>query len=347
MKGRETKAAPSADLLVCFPSRAHLTLMPKPICSPARPSEPNKRHHNHNHHRHNSLKKSSTRGGGGGGGGGQASPMLWSKTKPMDSEISEPTSPKVTCAGQIKVRPKTSSCKSWQSVMEEIERIHNNRAKQKKKPSWAQAFGFKKDVMQFLTCLRRIKFDFRCFGAFPEHSDITTDDEDIEVEEENEEEKEYRENHVSTEGSDSNENSATVFSKWFMVLQENQNNKLCKETDIDESIAAPSAPPPNALLLMRCRSAPAKTWLEEKQEEEEEEKEKEDEDEEEIIGRGKEEIKAKSLKCLMEEEKRKTKEMNNMVVMKYDTDFYKISSDIAKETWVVGDPFSRSRSWKR
>ena len=137
MKGRETKAAPSADLLVCFPSRAHLTLMPKPICSPARPSEPNKRHHNHNHHRHNSLKKSSTRGGG--GGGGQASPMLWSKTKPMGPEISEPTSPKVTCAGQIKVRPKTSSCKSWQSVMEEIERIHNNRAKQKKKPSWARS----------------------------------------------------------------------------------------------------------------------------------------------------------------------------------------------------------------
>lgn len=347
MKGREAKAAPSADLLVCFPSRAHLTLMPKPICSPARPSEQNKRHHNHNHnhnqhhHRHHSLKKSSTIRGG-----GQASPLLWSKTKPMDSEISEPTSPKVTCAGQIKVRHKTNtSCKNWQSVMEEIERIHNNRNKHKKKPSWVEAFGFKKEVMQFLTCLRRIRFDFRCFGTFPEQSDITTDDEDIEVEEN--EEEENRENH--TEGSD--ENSRTVFSKWFMVLQENQNNTLCKERDRpcqddDDSIAAvPAVPPSNALLLMRCRSAPAKTWLEEKEQEEREQEEDEDEDE---IGRVKEEGKAKSLKSLMEEEKRKKKE--NMVVMKYDTDFYQISSDIAKETWIVGgmkDPFSRSRSWKR
>lgn len=352
MKGREAKAAPSADLLVCFPSRAHLTLMPKPICSPARPSEQNKRHHNHNHnhnqhhHRHHSLKKSSTIRGG-----GQASPLLWSKTKPMGSEISEPTSPKVTCAGQIKVRHKTNtSCKNWQSVMEEIERIRNNRNKHKRKPSWVEAFGFKKEVMQFLTCLRRIRFDFRCFGTFPEQSDITTDDEDIEVEEDGE--VENRENH--TEGSD--ENSRTVFSKWFMVLQENQNNTLCKERDRpcqdddDDSIAAaPAVPPSNALLLMRCRSAPAKTWLEEKEQEdreqEEEEEEKEDEDE---IGRVKEERKAKSLKSLMEEEKRKKKE--NMVVMKYDTDFYQISSDIAKETWIVGgmkDPFSRSRSWKR
>lgn len=340
MKGREAKAAPSADLLVCFPSRAHLTLMPKPICSPARPSEPNKRHHSH----HNHLKKASTRGGG------QASPLLWAKTKPMGSEISEPTSPKVTCAGQIKVRPKTSSCKSWQSVMEEIERIHHNK-RHKKRPSWIEALGFKKDIMQFLTCLRSIRFDFRCFGSFPE-SDITTEDEDDE-----EDIRECRENQVGTEGSDGSETSRTAaFSKWFMVLQENQNNKLCKQAKIeterafdDESIAAPAAPPPNALLLMRCRSAPAKDWLVEKDDDEEEEEEvEEDEHEDEEEGTRKEVSKAKSLKCLMEEEKRTKKE--NMVVMKYDNDFYKISSDIAKETWVGGgmrDPFSRSRSWKR
>ncbi|KAG2699136.1 hypothetical protein I3843_07G177800 [Carya illinoinensis] len=339
MKGREAKAAPSADLLVCFPSRAHLTLMPKPLCSPARHSEPNKRHHSHHHHHHHHVKKASTRGGG------QASPLLWAKTKPMGSEISEPTSPKVTCAGQIKVRPKTSSCKSWQSVMEEIERIHNNR-KHKKRPGWLEALGLKKDIMQFLTCLRSIRFDFRCFGSFPE-SDITTEDEDDE-----EEIGECQDNHLGTEGSDGNETSRTAFSKWFMVLQENQNNKLCKQvkretkrTYDDESIAASAVPPPNALMLMRCRSAPEKGWLVEKENEEEEEDENEDEDEE---GTGKEVRKAKSLKCLMEEEKRTKKE--NTVVMKYDTDFYKISSDIAKETWVGGgmrDPFSRSRSWKR
>lgn len=338
MKGRETKGAPSADLLVCFPSRAHLTLMPKPICSPARPSEPSKRRHHHHH-----LKKSRTRGGG-----SQASPLLWAKTKQMDSEIAEPTSPKVTCAGQIKVRHKTTSCKSWQSVMEEIERIHNNR-KHKKSSTWIDALSFKKDIMQFLTCLRRIRFDFRCFGSFS-RSDITTDDDEV-----HEEYEQYQENHGAVEESDGNEASRTVFSKWFMVLQENQNSsgfykeeRKEKERPCgDESVAAPSVPPPNALLLMRCRSAPAKSWLKEKKEEEEEEVHDEEDDDEEDSKQ--EEKKGKNLKTLIEEEKRNSKK-ESMVLMRYDTDFHKISSDIAKETWVVGgmkDPLSRSRSWKR
>ncbi|KAF2299653.1 hypothetical protein GH714_002224 [Hevea brasiliensis] len=262
MKAREAnRGAPSADLLVCFPSRAHLTLLPKPICSPARPVEPSKRHQNHRH-QHHRLKKSSTRGGG-----GQSSPLLWAKNKQMGLEIAEPTSPKVTCAGQIKVRHKSVACKSWQSVMEEIERIHNNR-KHKKRSSWMDSLGFKKDIMQFLTCLRNIRFDFRCFGSIPQ-SDITTDDD-----EGDEEDEEYRENHGGAGASDGNEASRTIFSKWFMVLQENQ-NEFCKEKRKDkeeekscsnESIATPSVPPPNALLLMRCRSAPAKSWLEEKTE---------------------------------------------------------------------------------
>lgn len=356
MKGRETKGALSADLLVCFPSRAHLTLMPKPICSPARPSDNNKRHHNHHHHhhhhhnQHHHLKKSTTRGPG------QASPLLWSKTKSMGSDISEPTSPKVTCAGQIKVRHKTSSCKSWQSVMEEIEKIHSNRHQHKKRPSWVEALGFKKDIMQFLTCLRSIRFDFRCFGSFHE-SDITTDDD----EEEEEDEDQYHENHVAVEATEDTETSRTVFSKWFMVLQEDQNNGFSKEVGKKErdsrgvgeegsAAGAPAVPPPNALLLMRCRSAPAKSWLEEKKEEEDQHHENEDAEElEEENIREKEEKKARSLKCLMEEEKRKSKE--NLILMRYDTDLYNISSEIAKETWVnvdgMRDPLSRSRSWKR
>lgn len=352
MRGREAKGAPSADLLVCFPSRAHLTLMPKPICSPARLSEPNKRHKNTHHRRHHSHhshrpKKSTT-----GSSVGQASPLLWAKDKQMGGpEITEPTSPKVTCAGQIKVRHKRSSCKSWQSVMQEIEKIHNNK-KHKKKPTWVESIGFKKEIMQFLTCLRRISFDFRCFGAFPHTETVSTDDDD------DEEEEECQEIPEAVELSDGNETPRTVFSKWFMVLQENQSNSFYKEERNkekersldDESIGASAAPPPNALLLMRCRSAPAKSWLEEKKQEEHK-KEKDDKEEEEEEDRKKEEKKTKStknLKTLMEEEKRNNKE--DMVVMTYDTDFYKISSDIAKETWVVGgmkDLLSRSRSWKR
>ncbi|KAE8659296.1 hypothetical protein F3Y22_tig00116964pilonHSYRG00573 [Hibiscus syriacus] len=328
MKGRKTKGAPSADLLVCFPSRAHLTLMlPKHICSPARPSEPNKRNH------HRLLKKSSTRNGG-----GQASPLLWAKNKHMGSEITEPTSPKVTCAGQIKVKSKTSSCKSWQSVMEEIERIH------KKRPSWMESLGFKKEVMQFLTCLPSIHFDFRCFGSFPQ-SDITTDDED-------EEEEEYQENDNNEEG---NETSRTIFSKWFMVLQENQSNGFYKEEEdkekeisLDHFDDQPAVPPSNALFLMRCRSAPAKSWLESKRVEENEKSYGEEEGEKLQECKRKDEGKRKNLRCLMDEENRKMKE--SLVVMKYGPDFRKISSDIAQETWLVGgmkDPLSRSRSWKR
>lgn len=355
MKGREAKGAPSADLLVCFPSRAHLTLMPKPLCSPARPSEASKRINHHHHHHSQSqhqpqhhLKKLNTRGAG------HASPLMWAKTKPTGPEIAEPTSPKVTCAGQIKVRPKANSCKSWQSVMEEIERIHNNRNKHKKKrPSWAESIGLKKEVMQFLTCLKNIRFDFRCFGAFPQ-ADITTDDED----DEDEDEDQYHENnHVGVEGSDGNTDQAssrTVFSKWFMVLQENQNNCYYKEEKErscsvgDSSAAAPAAPPPNALLLMRCRSAPAKSRFQDKAEEKEEEDKEDDDHEEEEEKEVIQVKKTKNLKSLMEEEKRNNKE--NLVVMAYDTDFYKISSDVAKETWVVDgmkDLLSRSRSWKR
>ncbi|CAK7347122.1 unnamed protein product [Dovyalis caffra] len=346
MKGRETKRAPSADLLVCFPSRAHLTLMPKPICSPARISEPSKPHQNrhlHQQQRRHHLKKSSTRGGG-----SRASPLFWTKTKQMGSELSEPTSPKVTCAGQIKVRHKASSCKNWQSVMEEIERIHNSK-KQTKKSTWIDSLGFKKDIMHFLTCLRNIRFDFRCFGSFPAQSDITSEDD-----EDDEEYEEYQENHAGVEGRGDNEDSRTMFSKWFMMLQENQNSTTgffkeeTKQKDRscnDKSLAAPSVPPPNALLLMRCRSAPAKSWQEEK----EEEKQQHEEEDEEKEDMKQEEKKGKNLKALMEEEKRNSKK-ENLVVMSYDTDFYKLSTDIAKETWVVGgmkDPLSRSRSWKR
>ncbi|KAF2607390.1 hypothetical protein F2Q68_00045394, partial [Brassica cretica] len=198
IKGRDGNRGPSsssgysADLLVCFPPRTHLALTPKPISSPSRPSDSTTRRP---HHRRRHSKPS-------GRGGGQAS----SKNRGRD-EIDEPTSPKVTCAGQIKVRP--SKCggkgKNWRSVMEEIERI------QRSKPQ-SKFFGVKKDVMGFLTCLRNIRFDFRCFGDF-RHADVTSDDEEDEDDDEDGEEEEEEEDPKSG------------FSKWFMVLQEEQSNK--------------------------------------------------------------------------------------------------------------------------
>jgi len=357
-KGREGKrAAPSTDLLVCFPSRTHLRLMPKPICSPVRPSEPNKHHHHHK--TYHQRKRSISRAGGSISGGGQAgSPMLWTKNKSMGSENSEPTSPKVTCAGQIKMRPKNSACRSWQSVMEEIEKIHNDK-KQKKRLNWAESLGFKKEIMQFFTCLRAIRFDLRCFGSFS-GTDITTEDEDEEEDEDGEDEDKdevYYNDHVGVEESHGNsESSRAVFSKWFMVMQEEQNKVVHKEEEEKKDgncgDGEISVPPPNALLLMRCRSAPAKSWLRESEEEggnnneKENNSQKEKEKEKELA---KTHVKkGQSLKSLMEEENNNKKE--NLVVMRYHSDYYGISTDIARETWIVGgltDPMSRSRSWKR
>ncbi|EOA36928.1 hypothetical protein CARUB_v10009798mg [Capsella rubella] len=314
IKGGGKSSGYSADLMVCFPSRTHLSLPSKSISSP---SHSFNRRQNAPHHRRSHSKLS----GNGGGvrqnrGGGR--------------EIAEePTSPKVTCAGQIKVRPRKGEggTKNWQSLMAEMEKIHRSKSESK-------FFGIKKDVMGFLTCLRDLSFDFRCFGAFPP-VDVISDDEEEEDEEEEEEEEE-------------DESSGTVFSKWFMVLHEKQNNEECVDgkenafSDVETAV-----PPPNALLLMRCRSAPVKNWLEEKKAETEEDDNTEKQSgQEEEEGENDTVIKKKDLRSLMEEEKKM-----NLVVMDYDTNYYKLSADIAKETWVVGgsfqDPLFRSRSWKK
>ncbi|KAK4802644.1 hypothetical protein SAY86_000847 [Trapa natans] len=259
MKGKGAiKPAPAADLLVCFPSRANFALWPKPICSPGVPSPDNtgscrrldlpRLHH----------RRSSTRGGG---GGGQASPLFrGAKPKQTGSEIDEPTSPKVTCSGQIKVRPRTPHpCKSWQSVMEEMERMHSSR--KHKRPAWLDSLGvFKKDVMQFLTCLQSTRLDLRCFGAFSGSLEAAATD--------NEDGDEKCRESGATEASYDDTTSRTMFSKWFMVLQENQNYEFYRKdrtmdgggkSSCDED-PPPPVPPPNALLLMRCRSAPVKRW---------------------------------------------------------------------------------------
>lgn len=310
IKGGGGKASGySADLMVCFPSRTHLSLPSKSISSPSSSHSFNRRQ-NATHHRRSLSKLSGgvrqNRGGG-------------------REIVEEPTSPKVTCAGQIKVRSRKrdGGSKNWQSLMAEIEKIHRSKSESK-------FFGIKRDVMGFLTCLR--DFDFRCFGAFPP-VDIISDDEEEEDEEEEEEEE------------DEDESSGTVFSKWLMVLHEKQNNEECFDKKVNVFSDVESAvPPPNALLLMRCRSAPVKNWLEEKKAETEEDENTEKQSGEEEEEEKETMIKKKDLRSLMEEEK------NTNLVMKYDTNYYKLSADIAKETWVVGgiqDPLFRSRSWKK
>ncbi|KHN19744.1 hypothetical protein glysoja_024845 [Glycine soja] len=173
----------------------------------------------------------------------------------MGSEITEPTSPKVTCAGQIKVRPKTTSCRSWQSVMEEIEKIHTDK-KQRKRLGWAET-------------------------RFQEGDNAVLD----------------------------------VFAKHKQENESKNRREETEERDYGNEEESVSVPPPNALLLMRCSSAPAKSWVREREKE-------------------KGEKKGQSLKSLMEKE--------NVVVMRYDSDFYDISSEVGG----TSDLMFRSRSWK-
>ncbi|XP_052189881.1 uncharacterized protein LOC127799698 [Diospyros lotus] len=319
MRGRESKAplpppAP-ADLLVCFPPKAHFTLMPKPIRSPVRPSQPAiaKRHH--------FLKKLRSNGS-----------IIGS-----DDIADEPTSPRVTCAGQIKVaRRKPPSCKTWQSVMEEIERLHDNHTKSKKRPTWVESLGFKRDTAQFLACLERVRLDFRCFGSFSE-ADVASDDgEEVGIGDDGDD------NRQVYDGND--DSSRAVFSKWLMLLQEDDelNHTLAngenygksekageEEEPLHREIDKTGAPPPNALLLMRCRSAPA-------------ESRELEEDEEEIP----------SSMLATEEEKGNSGNKSLELLMRFDgiQEFCKISTEIAKETWVGGGggggggdfPFSRN-----
>ncbi|XP_028771874.1 uncharacterized protein LOC114729085 [Neltuma alba] len=320
MKGREAKAGPSADLLLCFPSRPHWTVTPKAICAP----DDRRRH----------LRKLST------GAAGQVRPLLWVKAKSAASETAEPSSPKVTCSGQIKVRQNTSACRNCQSVTDEIEKIHDA-GKQKKRSNWAESLRFKREIMQFLTCLRTLRFDMRCFGSFPTADNTAEDDDE-------EEEECYRENHVGIEET-SDDAARAVFSKWFMMLQEKQNNVFqgeaaTNEDDVsdDVSIAEPAVPPPNALLLMRSRSAPAKSWIKENEDQEKEDRARAEEGKEKD-----QQTSMQSMRLLMEKEETKNE---NTRAMRYDSDFHCMSWDIVKESWMVGrlrDPLSKSRSWTR
>ncbi|CAL5074596.1 unnamed protein product [Urochloa decumbens] len=371
--GKGGGTAPT-DLLVCFPARQHLALMPKPICSPSRSTMDKAAA---------ARRRQLQLPGGAGAVAGNAgkargsSPMFrGSRAKQRaaaEDEQEEPQSPKVTCAGHIKVsgrRPKkarpgsapaakhgkdagggSGGGRSWITVVEEIERLHGRR----KKVGWLETLGIRRDALPFLGgALRSLRHKARCFGSLHgAAADSTTTDSDENYGGDGEE---------RGDGGEHRGAAASVFSKWLMVLeggqeepverdcagddeehdQEDDEGRQGKETD--ESASAPSAPPPNALLLMRCRSAPSKGLSMSRREtggvvlpcEVEQEKATPDADDA-VPGDGGGESEA--------EEGRE-----ELVFMSTAPGFMKLSLDIAKETWVVGgvgDPLARCRSWKR
>ncbi|KAF7080322.1 hypothetical protein CFC21_084420 [Triticum aestivum] len=306
MRGRRRGSSGTAtDFLVCFPPRAHLALMPpKTACSPSRPSASSERRHSTSGARPSSsgshLRVAANR-----------NPSRRHHAVDV-GEDNEPSSPKVTCAGQIKVsrsaKPKAAG------------------AGGKKKATWMQALGIKKDALPFLSALHGA---FRlnvsgCFGRFPGAVvEYTSGEEDEEEEEEQ----------AGRAGKETDRRHGDALAKWFMVLEEgkraprkNQEHELPHEEQEKED----AAPPANALMLMRCRSAPAKGLARRLGVAD--------------AGEDEEEAESESNKAREEEP-----EKENLVVMRYPPDFFQVSMDIAKETWIVGgdDSVLRCRSWKK
>ncbi|KAI4389440.1 hypothetical protein MLD38_001668 [Melastoma candidum] len=227
----------STDLLVCFPSRTRLPLIPKRVCNPTPPltADPLRR-------RQVGLGRSYSAVGL-----GRASPLVRGKGDGHASVIAEPTSPRVTCSGQIRVR------RSLRSGAGEIERFRDGGKKPSRKKSTgckADGQGSKKDgVQQPPACSRRPWLDLRCFGcSFPE-SRIAADSRGGEEQQ-----------------SGKADAMGTMFAKWFMVLQQDNRDDntigVVRGKDIISVVDAPPGDPPpgNALLLMRCRSTPTRAW---------------------------------------------------------------------------------------
>uniref|UniRef100_A0A0D9XD31 Uncharacterized protein n=1 Tax=Leersia perrieri TaxID=77586 RepID=A0A0D9XD31_9ORYZ len=339
----------ATDFLVCFPARQHLALMPKPICSPSRTTVDKAVAARR---RQLQLPPPARRGRG-------SSPLFRGSKAAKNGAgevVEEPQSPKVTCVGQIKVaRPKKQrkvvagkhgkgvagagegdgEGRSWITVVEEIERLRQHEQRKKKdKVSWLEAIGIRRDAIPFLGgALRSLRLKVRCFGSFHGAVESSTDDEDDDDDDDGEE-------HESAGAA------ASVFSKWLMVLEgseetpehdsgdDDDEDEEEPDQQVDDELCS-NAPPANALLLMRCRSAPAKGIPRRRVE-----------DQPPPAGDG-EAVEEKGSAAAGGDGKEE--ERDELVFMRTAPDFLKLSIDIAKETWIVGgvDPLARSRSWKR
>lgn len=282
MEGEHKGYRAGSELFVCFTSRQSMRLGPKCVLSPGRTEK---------------LGESSSRRLRSSGSKGQSSPMfsalaynLTGRKKNGSFETQEPTSPKVTCIGQVRVKSKhkkkglsvntsdvkfraeRSNSQRWSKEAPpkapERQECMANRSNQK----WGHLFGFKKEV-SFSICeaLRSFGAEFNCFvpcgGASSAHTPA----------------KESKE--TTTCGA--------MLAKWFMVLQEDEKKAVegTGETEqrvADEEVSGireanrPSVktedcvqidetrllyseeeeeevvcPPRNALLLMKCRSVPS------------------------------------------------------------------------------------------
>lgn len=283
MEGEHKGYRAGSELFVCFTSRQSMRLGPKCVLSsPGRTEK---------------LRESSSRRLRSSGSKGQSSPMfsalaynLTGRKKNGSFETQEPTSPKVTCIGQVRVKSKhkkkglsvntsdvkfraeRSNSQRWSKEappkIPERQECMANRSNQK----WGHLFGFKKEV-SFSICeaLRSFGAEFNCFVPCGSASSA----------------------HTPAKESKETTTCGAVLAKWFMVLQEDEKKAVVGTEEPEQRIAdegvsgiteanRPSVkkgdcvpidetrllyseeeeevvcPPRNALLLMKCRSVPSR-----------------------------------------------------------------------------------------
>ncbi|XP_042478320.1 probable serine/threonine-protein kinase kinX [Macadamia integrifolia] len=274
----------SSELFICFTSRhssssaSSMKISSKSILSPARTDklrEPTL-----------SLSSSLSRRlrSNGSMKGGQASPMFPTGNKKRGStfETPEPSSPKVTCIGQVRVKTKKQGKKmrtrskrrgemSFRKTEQSQEGIQQQQHHQECLPHRNQRWVH--IPLTICEALRAFGSDFNCF--LPCRSSCFSSNE--------------REKGEKTKTNTSSSSSCgAIFARWLMAIQEGEEEKRTEitlvveqekmagekteavnvmktsekgeveeeiEGEVDERVSI-CIPPKNALLLMRCRSEP-------------------------------------------------------------------------------------------
>ncbi|OVA00011.1 hypothetical protein BVC80_8595g20 [Macleaya cordata] len=285
-----------SELFICFTSRnsSSMKVSSKSIHSPGRSEK----------FREPSLSLSSSLSrrlrSNGSMKGGQASPMFptGSKKKGSSFETAEPSSPKVTCIGQVRVKTKKQGQKmrtrskrrgevSFRKTEQNQEGIllhhHPQQQQQECLPHRNQRWVHL--PLSICEALRAFGAEFSCF--LPCRSSCLT----------GEKEKAEKKRNRQTTETNSTSSCRAVFARWVMTLQENEEEKrrdmelvtreeerrekrevlgeiemqisedkgvISNEFEVEveeeeEGRVSICIPPRNALLLMRCRSEPFRT----------------------------------------------------------------------------------------
>ncbi|XP_068658228.1 uncharacterized protein [Aristolochia californica] len=284
MDGERAHRSGSSELFICFTSRpssssSSMRIPSKSIHSPGRTDKFRDGGSSSSSSLHTSLSRRLRHNGS--LKGGQASPMFpsTSKKKGCAFDTPEPTSPKVTCIGQVRVKTKKQgkkirarSKKRGELSFRKTQEGNDHQAAEdgrleRRHQRWVSL------PLSICEALRTFGADFNCFQPCGGRSSCGSSGEDRD--------KGEKRSTTTTTGT-----CGAVFARWLMALQEGEEEKRrelqeqvalavedrgpkeeaddakrgghCAEkvlVEEDETVPV-CIPPKNALLLMRCRSEP-------------------------------------------------------------------------------------------